>query len=247
VSRFRFGMALSGLLLVILLIFAPARLLGLFLPADVAVMQGFGGNLWRGSAARTVVAVGQHYVNLGSVEWQLAPLSLLTLAPTVTLESRWGKQILSGQITLRGRNSVDIKDLDATVSAQLVRQFSPFLIEGDFMVQETVLSIRDGLLASGEGRILWRNAAWLSHQGSRPLGSYALEFQQQPGQALLGEVSTVSGPVKAAGELELLGRSYAVDITLDSANGLDAPLQETLSLFARPVGDAYRIQLNGAL
>jgi hypothetical protein len=238
-------------LLLLLIISAPARLLGLLVPSDVLVMQGLDGSLWRGSAARCLVAAGHGYIHLGSVKWRLSPLSLLTLSPTVELESRWGKQQISGRITLRDAENFDVRELEASVSAQLLRQFAPFLIDGNFSVDLASLTFRDGLPYSGKGRVLWRDAAWLSPQGPRALGDYALDFEQPEELALVGEIVTITGPVGASGDIQLAGRSYTVDILLRSASGLDTQLQHAVSLFAQPVegpdGVAYRIQLSGEL
>ena len=245
------GLVLFCLLLLCLVVSAPARLLGLLVPADVLVMQGLSGSLWRGSAARCLVAAGHGYIHLGSVTWRLLPLSLLTLSPTVDLKSRWGKQQISGRITLRDGENFAVHELEASVSAQLLRQFAPFLIDGHFSVNLASLIVRDGLPYSGKGRVLWQDAAWLSPRGPRALGSYALDFEQLEDQALAGEIVTITGPVDASGDIQLAGRSYAVDIFLRGGSGLDTQLQQAVSLFAQPVdgsdGLAYRIQLNGEL
>ena len=56
-SRFAIGVALTLLLLLSLLVSAPARLLNWVLPGDQVLMQGFAGTLWRGSASRCLVQV----------------------------------------------------------------------------------------------------------------------------------------------------------------------------------------------
>ena len=112
-SRFSLGLSLAVLFLFILFTLAPARLLGLLLPSDKVVMQGFSGTLWQGAAARTLVAAGHGYIELGQVTWELAPLSLFTLSPTIDFDSRWGGQSVSATIKLRGVQSADFTNLDA--------------------------------------------------------------------------------------------------------------------------------------
>jgi hypothetical protein len=244
-SRFALGLTLAALLFIRLLASAPARLLGLVLPADTLVMQGFSGSVWRGSAANALVDAGHGYIQLGRVSWRLAPLSLLILSPEFELDSRWGGQVFSAQITLHDAQNIEFHDLDATVSAGLLRQFSPLQVAGQFSTQWSHLAIREGLPFAGEGRIIWQEAAWLSPQGAQPLGSYALTLKQEEGQALFGDVVTVTGPVEASGNIRLQGRVYEVDILLDDSSGLDAELRQALSLLAQPVAQGYRIQLNG--
>ena len=249
--RFRLGLAMACLLLLTLIVTAPARLLGLIVSSETLLLQGVSGSVWRGSAARALVAAGHGYVHLGEVSWELSPLSLFTLAPKLKLESHWGNQDVSAQLSLRNRTNFDIRDLDATVSSGLLRQFTPLMVGGDFSMQFARLSVRHGLPTAVEGRLLWRNATWLSNQGSRPLGSYAIDLRQEEGETLSAEVVTVAGPINVAGNVALDVRRYQVDLLLDSEAGLDAQLDEALTLFAQPVGDAdataYRIQMNGEL
>jgi general secretion pathway protein N len=248
-THLRLGIALFLLLLVLLIISAPARLLGSLVSSDVLLIQNFSGSLWRGAAARCVVKVGHGYLNLGSVKWRLKPMTLLTLSPTIDLESQWGDQEISGIITLRDVENIDIDiaDLSATVSSQLLRQFAPLQVEGEFAAVVEHLTIRSGMPYAGKGQIVWRDAAWLSSVGSILLGSYAMNFEQPSGEALSGEILTIDGPVKARGGLELKGRDYAVDVFVEAGPGVDQQVQHAISLFARPVADGHRIVLNGKL
>lgn len=242
-SPIRIGITVSALLLLILVINAPARLIGHFVASDVLVMQGFSGTLWRGRAARAAVAVGHGYLHLGAVRWKLSAASLLGLSPKVTLRSRWGGQTVSGQIIYRNEQSFDLADIEARLSADLLGQISPLAVKGDFMIQLSTLKVREGLPVSGQGRVVWENATWTSSRGAVPLGSYAVDFMQRQDQTLAGEVVTISGPVDASGQLELLGRNYSIDVVVTSDAGLDAQLQESLALLAQPLEEGYRIQL----
>jgi general secretion pathway protein N len=239
----RIGIAVSVLLLLILVINAPARLIGYFVASDVLVIQGFSGTLWRGRAARSAVAVGHGYLHLGAVRWKLSAVSLLGLSPKVSLSSRWGAQTVSGQVIYRNEQSFDLADIEARLSANLLGQISPLAVKGDFLIQITALKVREGLPVSGRGRVVWENATWTSSQGPVPLGSYAVDFAQSQDQALVGEVVTIAGPVDASGQFELLGRSYSLGVLVTSETGLDVQLQESLSLLAQPLEDGYRIQL----
>ena len=80
-----------------------------------------------------------------------------------------------------------------------------------------------------------------------PLGTYALDFRQEPGEALRGQVITLSGPVEASGVVELRERAYLVEILLSGRGLQDPQLQQALGLIARPVGQGYRIKLEGEL
>ena len=243
--RARYGLGLSALLLLVLIVTAPARLLSLLLPAETLLLQGVSGSVWRGQSARCLVAVGHGYVHLGTVSWQLQPLSLLTLSPSLRLQSTWGKQTLSGQVKLRTADNVDLSDVEGRMPAALLRQLMPVMVDGEFSVQLPELRIRDGLPESGHGRVVWQGATWLAPAGARSLGDYALDFQQLPGQDLVGEVLTLSGPIEASGSISLQERRYEVDLYLQSDRGLDSDLQQALSFLGQPEEGGYRIDLGG--
>jgi hypothetical protein len=78
-----------------------------------------------------------------------------------------------------------------------------------------------------------------------PLGTYALDFHQAPGEILQAEIVTVSGAVAANGTVELDNRGYRVDILVSSQMAMDAQLEQALSLIAAPEPQGYRVKLNG--
>jgi len=221
---------------------APAHLLARLVPQEQLVMTGFQGTLWRGSASRCLLRLPPGYVHLGEVRWSLAPASLLSLAPRVQVGSSWGDQTLQGELRLRGASELEVAGLEVRADAALVQQFAPLAIDGRLELSLDQLRLRDGLPHSGRGRAVWRNAGFIAPRGRVPLGSYAVDFAQPPGEALRAQVITLAGPLRAEGRVELRGRQYLIDVLLDSERELDPQLQQALSLMAAPEGDGYRIE-----
>ena len=246
-KRLSLVMAGLALLVVSLVASAPARLLPRLLPADQILVQGLEGSLWRGSASRALVAAGPGYVHLGSLKWRLSPLSLLLLAPSLEVDSSWGDQRLSGRVTLRDSDSFSLEAVEATASADLVRQFAPVALTGLVSAQVEHLVLREMFPVSGRGRLVWQDAAWQSPQGRLRLGAYALDFEQLPDAPMLAQVVSLAGPVRAEGELRLEGRSYSSDLLISGDEALDPQFEQALSLLARPEGEGFRLQLKGAL
>lgn len=236
---------LVPLLLVLLLVSAPARLLHGFVPAEQVLLQGLTGTVWRGTASSVQLRLPQGFFQLGQVRWTLRPLSLLTLSPRLHLESSWGSQTLAGEVALRGARDLDVDDLELQFDAALLTNFAPVALDGFFQLQLVELEIRDGLPHSGEGRLVWQGAAWRSPQGLVPLGTYAMDFRQPPGETLRGDVVTLAGPLQANGIAELQGRRYAVDILMGGEEALEPQLQQMLSLIAAPEGADYRVRVDG--
>ena len=119
------------------------------------------------------------------------------------------------------------------------------MVEGTFSIQLAHLQLRQGLPVAARGRMVWQRAVWLSPHGARPLGSYALDFEQKQDEALVADLVTIAGPVSAAGDIRLEGRSYALNILIGGESALEPQLQEALSLLAQPTDQGYRVELHG--
>lgn len=228
-----------------LVLTAPASLLYRVVPGDQLLLRGLAGTVWLGSASGVMLRLPQGYLQLGAVQWWLRPLSLLTLSPHISLRSEWGNQTLAGEITLRGQRDLDVRKLDANMAATLLGHFAPVAVDGMFHLQVEHLQLRDGLPYSAQGRLVWMDAGWRSPQGLVPLGTYALDFEQAPGETLQGKVTTLSGPVQAEGTVQLRERHYEVDILLGGEQPLDLQLSRMLSLIAVPEEAAFRIGMKG--
>jgi general secretion pathway protein N len=247
VSRLRVGAGLGALFLVCVIATAPARLLGKVLPSDSVIIQGFSGTIWRGAASRCLVAVGQGYIHLGELRWSLSPLSLLTLSPSGSLESSWGRQRLKTGIRLAGSDEIELSELDAAFSGQLLRHLLPLSVKGEFTAQFSHLRLTSGLPESANGRLVWQQATWESPRGSVPLGSYAMDVEQLPDEQLEASTTTIQGPVYAEGSVSLAGNRYSVDLMITGDGDLDPQLGQALSLVSKPVTDGYHIDFNGQL
>ena len=246
-SRTTLGVTLALVFLICLLTLAPARLVNALLPGDRVIMQGYTGTVWQGAASRTLVRADSGYIHLGEVHWSLRPLSLLTLSPRFTVESTWGRQSIKTNVRITGSESLDFTELDVRIPVKLLQQFLPIAIAGELSVQAEKLHLDRGIPRSAEGRVIWRDAAWGSAQGTVLLGSYAMDFLQSPGEALIGKIITIAGPVSAEGRAELQGKHYILDALVSSDIGLNIQLEQALSLVAQPVGQGWRIQFDGQL
>ncbi|MEH6516540.1 MAG: type II secretion system protein N [Halioglobus sp.] len=238
---------LAALTLVLIIVNAPARLLGYILPEQGVILSGYSGGLWRGGASRCLITVPGGYLHLGAIEWSLRPLSLLLLSPSLSITSSWGQQQISGQVTVHGSQDVSLADFDAKISAGILQQFLPVALAGDLSARVEHLTIRGGESQHAEGRLVWQRGAWKSPQGMHALGSYAIDFAQQEQTPLVGELITLEGPIKAEGSVQLQGRAYNVDVAVGTEDSMDTQLQRALSLLARPVDDGYHLVLQGEI
>jgi hypothetical protein len=247
VGRFAWGIVLIVVFSLALVARAPARLLGLVVPAAQLQLDGLAGTVWNGTASRCVLRLPQGALHLGAVRWSLHPTSLLSLSPRLDVASHWGAQRLEGEVRFGLGGDIALRDLEARVPAELVQRFAPLAVDGDLSAQIAELELRDGLPHRADGRLVWEDAGFQSPRGRIPLGTYALDVRQPPGEVLIGEVLTLAGDLRAQGRAELDGRRYSIDIGLVGEAPLDPILSNSLSLMAAP-DDAggYRILLDGA-
>ncbi|EED33802.1 bacterial type II secretion system protein N [gamma proteobacterium NOR5-3] len=237
----------TALLLVALVLSAPARLLPYFLDAQTLQISGVSGTLRAGSASRARVALPGTYFHLGQLSWKLAPWSLLRLRPSIALSSVWGNQ--RGELELRlNDDTLELRALDMNLSAGVLRQLLPVELEGrlGLLFDQIIVSAQDLLRA--DGRLVWQEAAWQSPGGRRPLGNYVATFTSPAEQQIEADIVTLSGPVVATGTLTLVQRRYSVDLLIESSGqAFDAELAQALSLIASPEENGYRLRLDGQL
>lgn len=247
-NKLLYGLIAVVILLVALIANAPARLLILAIPASQIQLEGVSGTLWRGQVGRCRLALANGVFELGAVQWRLKPWSLLLLSPEVQLSSAWGRQQFDGELTISGAQDVTAREVNASFDASVLTALFPLAVDGAVSLQLAELDIRQGLPHSARGRIVWQQGRWLSPQGAKMLGSYALEMDSpDSGEGISGQVVTLAGPLQAKGRVELIARDYAVDIELHHEQGFEAQLANMLALMAEPVGDGYRVRMNGAL
>lgn len=233
------------LLAVFLAIATPARVLPVLLPPSVSI-EGLSGTLWRGHAARSVIQWQGQLLALGELNWQVNAWSLFTFKPEVTFESQWGAQSLAGSLRMTGADEFRLNDVNVSVPVDFVRKLLPFYIGGRFAAVLPELQWQGGTVGRAEGRIDWSGAVWKSAAGDVALGNYRLDLV--PGdRAIVGEVSTLSGPLQITGELRLQDNRYKVDLALSGEATGNPGLVDALQLMASPVGDGYAIKLNGQL
>lgn len=244
-AAWRIAVLVAVLFLCVVLLTAPARLLGLLLPAEQVVLQGFRGSLWHGSADSAAVAVAGGFLQLGAVQWDLSPWSLLMLSPRAEVETRWGRQTLLADVSYSMDGSLRLRDASVNVPARLIRQWLPVYLQGSLNLLAEDLSLRELRPEAGGGRLVWKDAHWIGASSSQDLGDYVMEFEVSGEQQVTGKISTLSGPVEASGTVSLAQQQYSVDIELRSEEPISAELGSALELLAAPIESGYRIEFSG--
>ena len=244
------ALALLILVLFTLCATAPARVLSHVLPPSSIVLQGLSGSVWRGQAAGCLIQVPGGFMQLGHTRWTVSPLSLLLLAPRVSVSSRWGEQLLRADLIYSGTNHLRASAVEARINAGLLQSFLPVTLDGTLVISMDSVEVKRGIQLVMDGRLVWENARWLSPDGAVRLGSYAVNSRQVD-RDIQADILTLTGPLLADGSITLSHAAetprYELTVDLTSEGSMDPQLQQALSLMASPTSAGYRLVLQGQL
>jgi hypothetical protein len=237
------GLVLAGIALVTL----PARLLPLFVDPDQVRLSGLSGTLLKGHAARALVQTPAGFLHLGRLAWDVDAMSLLVLAPALEVRTAWGGQRVAARVQSRRGGEVDVRDLEATIDAQLLRTLAPLAVDGRLSLQFDHVDFVGDLPRAASGRLVWQDALWRTATQEHLLGTYVAEVSSSDG-TLRAAIDTVSGPVSARGAATLQGSRYDLDLAISGRERVLAPeVERALRLFATPDEDSYLLRLDGDL
>lgn len=224
---------------------APAWVMARFLPEAVQ-LSALSGSIWQGSAARGTLWINGRALSFGSLSWQIAPFSLLTLQPKIAIISGWGGQKMRSTIVFDGIESIVVTDFQAQIEIGFIRQLLPLYVGGQVSLDFAELHLKGGVPQSGTGRIQWRDAAWTAASGDVALGHYNIVVSGN-GSGLRGAVETVSGPLEVEGDLQWVENRYAVDLALSGPATENSGLAEALQFLAQPSPNGFDMVLSGTL
>ena len=197
------GILVALVLVTIALHRVPARAIPALLEETNLELSGLRGTALEGQAARALLRTNVGNLHLGTLDWTASIWSALRLQPSMTLNSRWGQQRLSAYATVRGRDDLELTDLDASVPAALLRQFLPVALDGLLKLQLQDFRWQRGAPRTANGRLVWEDATWLASTGARRLGTYVAEVVTTDDEVITAEVLTLSGSLNVTGSAQL--------------------------------------------
>ena len=237
------SLILLGLLICFSLWQAPAKIIESLLPERL-VLNAVSGSFWNGKAARGIVQLDEGALMLGRVSWQLSPMSLLLLRPTITIRVEWGGQQLTGAVTRHLTGAVVIRDFHARFDSGLIRQLLPLYIGGRVIASFSEIAIASGQPLSIDGEILWQNAVWAAAAGDVPLGDYQLRLSSDHNR-VKGRVNTLSGALIVAGDIVAAESNYEIDLDLSGPAARNPELANALQLLAVPSPTGFDMVVQG--
>lgn len=227
------------------------------LPARVVLGQlerfgihagGVQGTIWNGSAQ--VLQIGDTHV--GSVNWKLHILPLLTLRPAATVDVKRTDGFARSDVTLTG-NRVVLENVSASLPiSALPPQVAPGGWQGSINARFATLTLADGWPVAADGTL---DLMDLTGPPRRPanLGSFRVTFPANDAadsDTLTGTLSDIDGPIQITGTLQLKAsdRSYLIDGLLATKPGAPADFQRSLEFLGPPDAQGRRqFSLSGTL
>ena len=244
-SRRQSYIAALVLLCLLLIVRAPASLIGPLLPPSISA-SGFSGTIWRGSVAHADIEVQGNPFALGRLSWTVNPAGLL-IGDLVNLKTRWGNQALELSAGLAASGSVYIDDLSLSVDLSWMRKLIPLYIGGRLTADiETLMLTSEGHPSAATGRAVWENAAWRATGGDVSLGTYVIDLST-PESGVTADISTLKGALMVDGTVQVRDSAYRIEADLSGPAAQNSAFQNAIALFAIPQGSGYRIELSGTL
>lgn len=201
-------------------------------PASVT-LGGLDGSIWNGSAE--VLQIGG--VHVGSVSWQLKPLSLFTMQIAADFKLKRTDGFAQGGVSV-STGRVELNDFSASLPiGVLPPQLAPGGWTGSVNARLAELTLVDQWPISANGTVDLVN---LTGPARRPanLGSFQLKFPLESGDAnlLAGSINDIEGPIQIAGKIELKAadRSYLIDGLVAAKPDAPADFARTLEFLGPP-------------
>ena len=145
----------SVLLVIFLIVQAPARIIANFLPNTTrSMLQAWGGTIWSGQVN------GQYQGVLGQIRWQFEPLALLKLKLGIKLDVITNASELSGQLLWRG-SSVQLLDAKGQIASnELQLLLSGWqLPQAPVVIKHLTVSYDNQAWQNSQGTIFWQGGA----------------------------------------------------------------------------------------
>jgi len=247
-KKFRWILLLTVIWLALVVRATPAQW-GIWLADPPLHMSGVSGTVWSGSAASVVVPIQGGSYALGSLHWQLKPLSLLTLTPCAKIETRLDTQILSGVACAGLGGKFSVSDMQLAVPAAAVADLWALVkVGGEISVQLESAKFEQDAITQLQGKGSWTQARYHNSESWLGLGTIAFDLSADGSGGLKAKVFDIEGPL----QLDLntqFSMSGAYDIRGDIGLRQEAPVEigQLLQVIADQNGqDSFSVEWNGS-
>lgn len=176
----------------------PATLLAATVHNSVPVvwLNGVEGTVWNGRAGSAQVDVKPHELPLGTVRWQLKPLSLLALSPCAVFDAKQPGQTFTGELCHSATGTSTVKNATADGSMALLNSLVNTELRGAGSLEVQRAEFNKNQVRQLSAQLTWQNARifvvdeWLS------LGTIAAKLKENGQGGISAEIYDVDAPMK---------------------------------------------------
>ena len=198
-------------------------------------LQGVSGTIWRGQAELAALRVGEHWLSLGQLQWQLAPSSLLVLAPKIAVQAGNPDRELAANITVHANRAVVIDNFLLWGKAQLGNHWLPaerLRLDGEVSLTLKQLIWRNGIVEL-DAALSWDPAILLLQDQTLQLGALdSTLMRTDEGDMLLDVLSREEQPLMLMGQVRYNGDSVLIDLRAKPAEDAPESLKKALRQLA---------------
>ncbi len=219
---------------------------------DIA-MSGVSGTVWNGRASLASVKVKGTDYSIGQLTWKLNILSLFTLKPCALITTHMDNQEFDGNVCVKGKSGVTVKNATASFPAALVQPLLPLAIDGQFNLTIEKLDVDNSQLLGVRGKASWMNAKIFNGANWMTIGGLGADLVDDGKKGLSAHIVDVNSPLRLdlVGNLPFpTGGNIKGSFALPEAYYREINAGAWLSMFAIPqANDAqgnlvYQVDLN---
>ena len=233
------------LLLALAVYRAPASLVPLALQEIETrglLQQGFpkltlsttSGTVWQGQAAGAQLLIDGVVLELGQLNWQLSPLSLLDKKPALHIASDASTHKIQAHVSATEHGEVTVKAMEGHLPISLLEPWFPMLVKGDiaFVVDHVIFNPQQVLAL--DGVLNFEYVDWLGGEYDMPLGSYLAQLSLDEKNDIHIQLNDYGATLGIEGFLSISpAGTYHFNASLQPRDGLAPEVAQSITWFGK--------------
>lgn len=173
--------------------------------------ENVSGTLWEGRASQVIVKANGVKLPLGETQWTLKGWPLLMGRAELELKTKHKNQYIDGNFWFSYPNQFGANETQASIPANLIRQWYPLpiMVAGQVELTIKALAAQEQLVTELNGALSWQNAELNFGQGDMPLGSFVAELSNNDENIIMANLIELQGDLGVSGEAQFNQSSRA--------------------------------------
>ncbi|WP_020210698.1 type II secretion system protein N [Gilvimarinus chinensis] len=211
-------------------------------------LSGISGSLWQGKAGMASVRIDGRSYSLGELNWQLKPLSLLTLNPCADVTASLDRQQINGRACASTSGALKLSDANISIPAALIQDLpEPTKLNGLVSAHIDTLKLNGQSLEALKGNLSWTNARLHNGQNWLTLGAFAADLSASDEGHIRADIFSLEGPVDLTGNVVMpLTGGIIIDANFSFSDEFAREVQadQWLPMLAEPLDDGrHRLRM----